>query len=145
MSEESFLSQSPGVGIVPEGRVYELREFVTLKPASGYVKVRHSRTIFDADGHVRQELLPVESSLEQLIRAFAGSPGLSGGTITGEFEDAERARDCARSIEQHFGKAVELSGASLSVAVQSDSGGISPEIAKPTGVPEAARPQSTGR
>jgi hypothetical protein len=110
-------TSAAGSAKAAEPKVYEVREFANLDAGRDLVLVRHVRTIHHHDGHISQEVLSLEACLEQMIRAFQGYAYQSAGTLTGFFDQPERARACARAIADHHGAAVEVCGTQVTITV----------------------------
>jgi hypothetical protein len=100
-----------------EPRVCEVHEFVNLKRGGELVEVRHSRTSYHLDGRISQEVLSTEPLLEQMIRAFRGYAHKSAGTLTGFFDSAELARECARAITVYHNKETDICGTQITITM----------------------------
>ena len=105
-------SAEPGKPIV-----YKSFEFVKPSLNEDYVLVREFRSYYYLDGRVVRETLVMEKPFEQLVRAFDGSMQKVGDLLTGWFNAPEQAQACARKIDDIYGKAVEVNGNQLSMAL----------------------------
>jgi hypothetical protein len=105
----------------PEGPaqpiVYKAFEYVKPSPYEDYVLVREYRTLYYLDGRVVRETLLMETPFEQVVRAFDGYMRKTEGLLTGLFHAPEQAQECARKIDDLYGKAVEVNGNQLSMAL----------------------------
>lgn len=98
-----------------EPRVFEVREYIRLRPSENLIPVKHYRTIYHRDGRISREALSVEILLEQTIRAFHGNADYSAEILTGLFEESRDAEECARAIARLHGRNVEVQGTRVMV------------------------------
>ena len=97
--------------------VYKAFEYVKPSSTEDYVLVREYRTLYYLDGSVTRETLVMETPFEQLVSAFNGSMRKVDGLLTGWFSAPEQAQECARKLDYLYGKAVEVNGNQLSMAL----------------------------
>ncbi|MGZ8219866.1 hypothetical protein [Methylomagnum sp.] len=98
-------------------RSFEVHEFIRLKPEGGLVPVKHYRTVYHENGRISREAFPVEPLLREIIRDFDGQIGEAGEYLTGCFDQANLARECAQAIAAHHGKNVEVSGTEVKISL----------------------------
>ena len=108
---------APSRGTGGISKVYEVREFVRLKPDDNLTPVRHYRTVYHADGRISKETLSVEDLLEKTIGAFNGYTYRSAGILKGFFDDPGKAEECARAIAAHHDRKAEVCGTEITIAM----------------------------
>jgi hypothetical protein len=97
--------------------IYKAFEYVKPSSHEDYVLVREYRTLYYLDGRVTRETVLMESPFEQMVHAFDGTMRKIDGLLTGLFNAPEQAQECARKIDYLYGKAVEVNGNQLSMAL----------------------------
>ena len=97
--------------------IYKAYEFARSAFNEDYVKVREYRTYYYPEGRVSHEVVLMETPFEQLVRAFDGDFRKVGKRLTGLFDAPDRAKECARKVDNLYGKPVEISGNQITLAV----------------------------
>lgn len=98
-------------------KVYEVVEFVSLKPSDPLVSAVRYRTFYHPDGKIRHERIPNTGLIRSMIEDHSGYSIETGSTITGFFDDTEDAAKCAKAINHIFRTTAEVCGTHLVIAV----------------------------
>jgi hypothetical protein len=106
-------SNSENASAGAERKVYEVMEFVSLKPDQALVSVAHYRTVYFPDGKIQREDLAGVKLLQGIIKSFSGYSSESAGTLMGFFDDPKNAEDCAKAITLNTKATVEVCGTQL--------------------------------
>ena len=117
MSKQSTNVDATGHEEPTEPIVYKAFEYVKPSSSDDYVLVREYRTFYYLDGRIVRETLLMETPFEQMVRAFDGCMRKTDGLLTGLFKAPEQAQDCARRIDDLYGKDVQVNGNQLSMTL----------------------------
>lgn len=118
-----FMGDIPQVAALADAKqaeqpvIYKAYEYAKISSDGEFFLVREYRTLYHLDGRVSHEVLLMETPFEQLVRAFDGDVRKSGGLLTGFFNAPGQASECARKIDDLYGKPVDISGNQISMAL----------------------------